>query len=137
MKERGCIRVFKTLAFFAVDWICPLSLMGTTCSSSLTSCCSFPISSPSIRLLCRTLLSLCEAQTLSLIFSFYCKLCVCVVRVGGILVSHMAAPEASGADVLGIGTLLCQAHAYLLSHTPTHGNTRRGLKEVCYRGKGH
>lgn len=42
--------------------------------------------------------------------------------------SHMAEPEASGADVLGIGALLRQAHACSDTHAQKH--TIRGVRQL-------
>lgn len=64
--------------FSEVGWICPLSLMGSTCRSSLVSCYSLLPSFP--RAVSHTLFFsfflLCHARTrsFSLIFSFHCEL---------------------------------------------------------------
>ena len=90
-----------------------------------------------------------HAHSFSLIFSYHCKRCLCGGGVGGVFASHMAVPGASGADVLDIGALLHQAHAYTCTcsharthrHTHTHTHTEEhkhgGLCSASYRGRGH
>ncbi len=86
------------------------------------------------RCLSHAFLSVMHAHAFSQIFSFHCKLSLCGGGVGGVFASHMAVPGASGADVLGIGALLHQAHAYTHTHKK---HTHRGLRSACYRGRGH
>lgn len=64
-----------------------------------------------------SLLSVIHARSFSLIFSFHSELPFCGGGVGGVFANHMVVPGASGADVLGIGALLYQAHAYTHTHT--------------------
>lgn len=73
---------------------------------------SFPVSASPF-------FSVMHSRSFLLIFSFHCKLPLCE-GVGGMFASHMAVPGASGADVLGIGALLNQAHASLHTHTEAY-----------------
>lgn len=110
LEEFSHVRVFKTLVRMEVEWICSPSQMSSTCSSALISC---YLLLPSFTGSASPFFSVMHLRSCLLIFSFHCKLPLCEEGVGGMFASHMAVPGASGADVLGIGALLNQAHAYL------------------------